>query len=342
MDLSRTEGLPAIPLLELGEGGPLALFEAERARAEALLEAGRGQYPGPVISVGERLSWRWLDRSDNPYLAEIQAIDAGLTGPGASFLNTSYEWGCTTAVDDTPRGEARFLRVLDWPFDGLGAGLVAARFDSPAGPWINLTWPGFVGVVQAFAPGRFAACFNQAPLTRKSGLFALDWATERLAVWRRRGLPPAHLLRRAFETCPDYESAKTLLSETPIALPAIFVLCGTKPGEGCVIERLADKAYLRTSPTVATNHWQSAPGAGFARGTSSEARLALMSARDPAAGEDFAWLQPPILNATTRLALVAEPGRSRLAVFGIETEAPATAVLRLENGQPAARQALAG
>ena len=342
MDLSRTEGLPAIPLLELGAGGPLALFEAERARAEALLESGRASYPGPVIAIGERLSWRWLDRSDNPYLAEIRAIDASLTGPGAGFLNTSYEWGCTTAVDDAPRGRARFLRVLDWPFDGLGAGLVAARFDSPAGPWINLTWPGFVGVVQAFAPGRFAACFNQAPLSRKSGLFAVDWAAERVAVWRRRSLPPAHLLRRAFETCPDYESTKTLLSEAPIALPAIFVLCGTKPGEGCVIERLAERAYLREAPTVATNHWQSAPGAGFARGTGSEARLALMAARDPGAGEDFAWLVPPILNPTTRLALVAEPGGGRLSVFGIEAEAPATALLRLEDGAEVGRPALAG
>ena len=342
MDLSRTEGLPAIPLLELGTGGALALFEAERARAEALLAAGRGKYPGPLISVGERLSWRWLDRSDNPYLAEIRAIDARLAGPGAGFLNISYEWGCTTALDDTPRGAARFLRVLDWPFDGLGAGLVAARFESPAGPWINLTWPGFVGVVQAFAPGRFAACFNQAPLARKSGLFAVDWAAERIGVWRRRGLPPAHLLRRAFERCPDYESANALLSETPIALPAIFVLCGAEPGEGCVIERLADRAYLREAPTVATNHWQSAPGAGFARGTGSEARLALMAAREPGAGEDFAWLVPPILNPTTRLAMVAEPGSGRLSVFGIEAEAPATALLRLEDGRPAAPRAAAG
>ena len=192
------------------------------------------------------------------------------------------------------------------------------------------------------APGRFAACFNQAPLLRRSGLFTLDWTLERWAVWRRRALPPAHLLRRAFETCSDYASARRLLAETPIALPAIFVLCGRAPGEGCVIERLPERAWIREAPTVATNHWQSAPGRGFARGQNSETRAARMAARDPESVERFAWLQPPILNSTTRLAMVAEPESGRLAVLGIESEAPATAVLRLENGRPAAASALAG
>ncbi len=341
MDLSNAAALPAIPQHELGTAGPVALFEAERARAEALLANGRRHYPGPMIALGERLSWRWLETSDNPYLAEIRAIDAAVAGRGVGFLNVSYEWGCTTALD-AAAGRARFLRVLDWPFDGLGAHLVAAAQDSPAGRWINLTWPGFVGVVQAFAPGRFAACFNQAPLLRKTGLFALDWLGERVAVWRRRALPPAHLLRQAFETCPDYASARRLLSETPIAVPAIFVLCGREAGEGCVIERLPEQAFTREAPTVATNHWQSAPGAGFARGSGSEQRAALMAERRQDTAEGFGWLLPPILNPTTRLAMVAEPATGRLSALGIEEEAPATALLRLEEGAPAGRGAAAG
>ena len=334
MDIEACKGLPAIPLLDLGDGGPLALLKQEKPRAEALLAIGRRRYPAAAVRAGEALSRRWLARADNPYREEIAAVAAAMGTPGAAFLNINYEWGCTTALREMPR----FLRVLDWPFDGLGANLVAARFAAPAGPWINLTWPGFVGVVQGVAPGRFAACFNQAPLAPRSGWFPLDWALERAAVWRRRALPPAHLLRLAFDTCADYAAARRLLAETPIALPAIFALCGARPGEGCVIERLTDKAWIREAPSVATNHWQTAPDGGFARGIDSQARAHLMRERlaagGPEADWDFGWLEAPILNATTRLALVAEPGSGRLAVVGIEREAPATALLTLE-GVPA-------
>lgn len=341
MDMTACEGLPAIPFHDLGPGGPLALLAAEPGRAEALLATGRAIYPAAAVRLAEALSRRWLAATGNPYRDEIEAIGQALGTPGAAFLNVSYEWGCTSSVTEPPGAGPRFLRVLDWPFDGLGAELVAARFEAPAGAWINLTWPGFVGVVQGFAPGRFAACFNQAPLPRSSGLFALDWLRERLRVWRGRGLPPAHLLRRAFETCRDYAEAKAMLSDTPIALPAIFVLCGTAPGEGCVIERLCDRAAVREGPSVATNHWQSLPEAGYARGLVSETRAGLMSERLHGAGDDFAWLTDPILNATTRLALVAEPASGRLAVVGIEAEAPATGLLRLENGWPAGQEARA-
>ena len=340
MDIVACETLPQIPFHDLGRAGPLALLEAERARADALLEIGRQRYPATAVRLAEALSRRWLANSDNPYAAEIAEVARAMGGPGAAFLNVSYEWGCTSSLQDGHVGKngekapPRFLRVLDWPFDGLGAHVVAARFDSPAGPWINLTWPGFAGVVQGLAPGRFAACFNQAPLPHGSGVFALDWLRERVKVWRNRGLPPAHLLRRAFETCPDYDSARALLSEAPLALPAIFVLCGVRPGESCVIERLSDRAFLREGPTVATNHWQNAPGEAFARGVVSQERAALMTERLADAGEDFAWLTPPILNATTRLALASEPASGRLAGYGIEAEAPATALLRLEDGWP--------
>ena len=334
MDATSTAALPAIPFHDLGRDGPLALLEAERARAEALLALGRGLYPAPALRLGEALSRRWLEASGNPYRAEIAAIGRALPGPGPGFLNVSYEWGCTTSVLDRPGAGPRFIRVLDWHFEGIGAQVVAARFEGPAGPWINMTWPGFVGAVQGLAPGRFAACFNQAPLPKSSGLFALDWTRERLKVWRGRGLPPAHLLRRAFETCRDYAEARALLSETPIALPAIFVLAGARPGEGCVIERLAEGGTLRESPTVATNHWRSLPDAGFARGGDSETRAAMMTERLEGAGPDLAWLTPPILNPTTRLVMIAEPAAGRLLATGFEGEAPVTARLELEGGWP--------
>jgi hypothetical protein len=59
-----------------------------------------------------------------------------------------------------------------------------------------------------------------------------------------------------------------------------------------------------------------------ARGTASDRRAALMLELAAGAGPDFAWLQPPVLNPTTRLALYAEPASGRLVAQGFEAEGP--------------------
>ncbi|HIC82108.1 MAG TPA: hypothetical protein EYH07_01790 [Kiloniellaceae bacterium] len=154
--------LPRIPLRRVG--GMAGLIEAERGRLNALIAAAERSYPRAVIALGDRLSRRWLERSGNPYLEEVETVDRALGRPGAYFLNLSYEWACTCSVGPTADGRtSRLTRVLDWPFDGLGAQVLAVRQGGPAGEWINLTWPGFTGSIQGMAPGRFAAAFNQAP-----------------------------------------------------------------------------------------------------------------------------------------------------------------------------------
>ena len=82
---------------------------------------------------------------------------------------------------------------------------------------------------------------------------AVDWARERGGVWRTAGLPPAQLLRGAFESCADYDAAKALLAETPLAVPSIFLLSGPGPGQGCVIERLERQAFVRAQPAAASH-----------------------------------------------------------------------------------------
>ena len=138
MDMSRSfhipETLAEIASPDLGDAGPLALLEAELARALTLLETGRARFPGAIVALADRLSHRWLEQSDNPYLNEIRAVDAALPTAGAFYLNVNLEWGCTTAVAQSDDGAPRFLRALDWPFDGLGQHLVAARFEAEAGP----------------------------------------------------------------------------------------------------------------------------------------------------------------------------------------------------------------
>lgn len=332
-------GLPAIPVVELRAAGPVALLETHADYAALLLSSARRRYTGAFCSLGGRLSRRWLDRSQNPFGHEIEAVAARLGTAAAHFLNLSYEWGCSTGAGPDPAGRGnRMLRTLDWPLDGVGRALVAARQSGPKGEYVNLTWPGFVGVIQAMAPGRFAAAINQAPMRRRGGgrgpllPLAVDWAANRWQVWTHRGLPPAHLLRQVFERCANFRAARAMLAETPICAPAIFTLSGAGAGESCVIERRHDGTALHDGPTAAANHWLAGAASHTPRGASSHERQALMRARVAEAHRppgELAWLAPPLLNQDTRLAMTANAACGGLVVQGWERDGAATATLRL-------------
>ncbi len=326
--------IPApIPVLEIGAGGAPAIAKAAPERLGLILAAARAHYSRIGLEVGDRLSRHWLERADNPYRGEIAAAAACLAGhagggAGAYLLNLSFEWTCTSGVAPDPTGRgSRMLRTLDWPLANLGRALVVARQDGGAGPYLNVTWPGFAGVVTAMAPKRFSAALNQPPAPRWTFSCWLDWAIAHGRAWQSRALPPAHLLRRVFDTCRTYAEARALLMETPICIPAFFTLSGTEPDEGCVIERTEDAAGMRESPACAANHWLSFPFPGWPRGEDSAKRLARMTEVHRRAPDGFAWVAPPILNATTRAAVVANARRGVLWVQGYESDGPATAPL---------------
>jgi hypothetical protein len=319
--------LPSIPLIELGEDWPMESLEREHARVAALLDAGAGRLPSAAIRIADAVSRRWLLRHRSPQLHEIDRIAARLGRPGAHYLNVSYEWGCTTAAAPAPDGGLHLLRVLDWPDPGLGRYVLAMRIASPPGRWVTFGWPGYCGVLQAVAPGRFAAALNQAPLDGRSGLYAVDWVAARAKVWRRPHPTAAWLLRRAFETAPDYATARAMLRDSPIAAGAIYTLVGAKPGESCVIERRPDTAHVIEGPATAANIWQSPGWRGRARGEANEERLASIARAGGGLDAGFPWLRPPILNETTRLVLAADPAGGGFVVQGWEADGPATAPL---------------
>jgi hypothetical protein len=335
MDLrveTAADPLPPIPVIGAESGGVAAVAEACPREFRAVLDAGRGHYGAAAIAIGDRLSRRWLGRNQNPYLPEIDAL-AGLVaragGAGVHLLNMSYEWTCTTSAAPDPAGDgARLLRTLDWPLHGLGRNVVVARMKGAAGTYDNVTWPGFSGIATASAPGRFAAAINQPPMRKWTSSCWFDWGVNRMRLWRRRALPPVHLLRHVFDTCRTFDEAKWALSETPIAMPAFFTLAGTRADEACVIERTEDAATLRKGPASIANHWIARDEPGRYRGFDSPGRYAQMEAGRERAGTaaPFDWVTPPILNATTRLAVVAHPASGRLCVQGWEHDGPATAV----------------
>lgn len=321
------EDLPAIPVIDARSGGPLAVARAADARMRELLRDARRKFTPPVLAVLDRVSRSWLERTDNPYRDEISEIAEILGKSGAHALNASYEWTCTSGVGKDPQGGVRLLRVLDWRQAGLGRNLVIAWQRGPAGDFANITWPGYVGVVTAAAPGRFAVAINQPPMASWGATFPIDWAIGRAKVWRSHALPPSHLLRRVCETCPSYESAKRLLSKTPLCLPAFFILAGAEDGEGCVIERSPSGVAVRNMPAAVANHWVALPQRGPARGRHSQTRLAQMDSA--VADGTEVWLVPPIANRHTRLVAEINLRARRLIVQGWERKGPATEELVL-------------
>ena len=80
--LKAPSELPAIPLLEIGKGGPLALLDAAPRRFGEIIEMSRRHYGEVVLRLGDVVSRRWLDKTANPYRHEIEAVAARAGRPG--------------------------------------------------------------------------------------------------------------------------------------------------------------------------------------------------------------------------------------------------------------------
>lgn len=335
---SSTQGPTTIPLLDVRGKGPAALVEMEPDRVAAIVAQGRRSYGGLALRMGDRATWRWLTRNGNPYRDDIAAVARLIAMPGVFLLNLSYEWTCTSGIGPDPDGPGnRMLRTLDWPLPGLGGNVVVARQDGGAGTYYNVTWPGFVGVYTAMAPGRFSAAINQPPMKAYTRSCWFDWAISRTGLWRKSGLPPAHLLRKVFDECATYDDARRVLSEAPICTPAFFTLGGDGDRAGCIIERTEHAAAVHETPACIANHWMKFTLPGRDRGLDSAGRRDLMESLRDTSPNDFSWVISPILNPTTRLAVVANAARGFLLAQGWEAHGAATRIFNLAEHLPADR-----
>lgn len=317
-----------VPVFDAREQGfaEISLSRAEDTRR--MLEATVGTFgivskllSKALLPLGDAIAKKWLEKSKNPYAAEITTIAEELKIPGVYALNLSYEWGCTSGAFETPEG-MRLIRILDWPFPELGRYVMVVKQQGPAGTFHNITWPGLSGSFQAVAEGRFACALNQAPMRRHRSGIILDWLKNRVRTWRSNDLPPAHLLRYVFEHAADYAEAKRMLSETPIALPVIYILAGTRPGEGCIIERLEKDVRIREleqGSICAANHFLTdfnGIGHGWMpRAIFSHERHAAMKSHTLSPTD---WFIAPMANRLSRLAVSVDMGSSTLSVRGTE------------------------
>ena len=331
--------LPAIPVIDLRDGGPVRHAERNPAPARALRDACLAFFPRaalPLMPTLDLISRRWLTRSRSPYLPEIAQIAEVLGFSGVWLLNASYQWGCTARASDED-GVPWLLRTLDWPFHGLGRHVEVARMRGAAGDFFSITWPGYVGALTALAPSRFAACVNQAPMRRRTThrwLRGYDFARNAFAIWRSDGLmPPDQLLRQTFELCADFPAARHMLETTPVSRPVIYVVAGRVAGERCVIERTETGFVTREDDTSAANDWlPSRPGWEGRIGTrrfltdsfvdagnySRARRESLVGWTGRCTAPGFAWVREPVLNPYTRLAVAMCPARGVLRAIGYE------------------------
>jgi len=331
--------LPSIPFADIRGGNSVDLLKLYPDKARALARAATNTFgfasraaAALALPLGDRASRNWLQRAGNPFLAEIDALAEHLQIRGVHFLNLCFEWGCTGGVWRSDDGPV-MRRVLDWPFPDLGTAMVVAQQSGRAGDYYNITWPGLSGSFQGVAPGRFAAAINQAPMRRHGRGYAGDWLGNRVQAKRETGMPPAHLLRLVLESAADYAAAKTMLCETRLAVPAIFLLSGVRASEGCIVERTEDAFACRNlddGAVCVANHFEIARlGAGWrARPIDSLGRAAAARALVPG-GADFAWFTPPIANINSRLAFEANAATGALVLIGTDGVRPATAAFRL-------------
>jgi hypothetical protein len=339
MNAIAMDRLPAIPVIDLRDGGPVRDAERNAPAARALRDACLAFFPRavvPLVPALDAISRRWLSRSRSPYVTEIARIAEVLGFSGVWLLNASYQWGCTARASDED-GVPWLLRTLDWPFHGLGRYVEVARMQGSAGDFFSITWPGYVGALTALAPLRFAACVNQAPMRRRTAqrwLRGYDFARNAYGVWRSDGLmPPDQLLRQTFELCGDFDAARRMLETIPVSRPAIYALVGCAAGERCVVERTETGFVTRETDTSAANDWlPRRPGWEGRIGTrrfltdsfddaanySRARRESLNGWTGTCAGPDFAWVREPVLNPYTRLAVAMCPARGVLRAIGYE------------------------
>jgi hypothetical protein len=333
-----------VSLFDARESGPPAHAAQRREQALALRDACLRLVP---LGLGGFLAWLaeplvrwWLKRSGSPFLTEIEVISRSLGRSGIWTLHGAYVFGCTALADEAAAGPV-LRRTLDWPFSGLGKLVEVTRQRGSAGEFLNVTWPGFIGVLTAVAPGRFGAAINQAPMrriTRIAWLRWLDYALNALGVFftSRGRLPPEHLLRVAFENCATFDEACRLLETTPVARPVLFVVIGCVAGERALIERLDKATRVYRDGIAVANAWRDQSDDWEPRvcgtGTPIENNSRRVAAMQTFSGKHppcLGWAIPPLVNAYTRLGVEMCAATGRLVVAGWEEGGRVTAVTEI-------------
>ncbi len=215
------------------------VIAAERAAAGRLVAEAAREFER-VPELLRRVFARLYQLSGGLYRGEIQAwADAlGVSAGTVTLLNCAYElshlrlprpFGCTAGVRWVEGLGPVHVRNLDWPLAGLGDATCLFRFRRGGREFVVVGVPGQVGVLSGMLPGAYSVTINWAP--------PAETPTFRFG--------PAFLLRDTLETRDGYAAAVEALRKTPLSASVFFTVCGTEPGQACVIERAPRSAVVR-------------------------------------------------------------------------------------------------
>src|SRR5262249_8291440 len=186
------------------------------------------------------------------YRGEMQAWadGLGLSLGTVTMLNCAYElshlpqlqvFGCTTGVRWTDGLGMVHVRNLDWPLATMGDATRLFRFQKGNREYLSVGVPGQVNVLSGMLPHAYSVTINWAPP----------------AAFPSFEFGPAFLVRDTLETCDTYEAAVRVLEHTKLSTSVFFTVCGTEPGQACVIERAPNRAVVRPltgTALVQANH----------------------------------------------------------------------------------------
>jgi hypothetical protein len=206
--------------------------------------------------VPELVRWafaRLYQRSGGLYHGEIEAWAKGLNVSvgTATILNCAYElshlrwpklkvFGCTAGVRWINGLGMVHVRSLDWPLGSMGAATRLFRFRRGSREFYSVGVPGQVGVLSGMLPHAYSVTINWAPPV---AFPTFDFG-------------PTFLLRDALETCESYDALVRMLTETKLSTSVFFTVCGTSPGQACIIERTQNDFVVRpiAESLVQANH----------------------------------------------------------------------------------------
>jgi len=191
--------------------------------------------------------------ASKPNKEEMSAF-ASITNSTAgeiALMNYLYEMSakCSAFVANSPTGTPLHGRCLDWAAnDMLCQTTIHLRVHRKGRILYEcMTWPGYLGVLTAVAPGRFSVSVNFRDVDRVQAPGPLGthevlrraWASLVGAV--RGAQSVGFLLRSVLEdpngSSSDFASAAQALATVPIVAPVYFMMAGPLHGQGLVLVR---------------------------------------------------------------------------------------------------------
>lgn len=227
-----------------------ALLDDVVAPAKRLLQDVVGQIPSTARPLADAVRLRTAGRFQEEAVAVADRL--GSDWRSIMLANISYDLtiavlGCSTMAAATSKGPV-LARNLDWwPEDLLARGTFQFRHvQSGSVRYVTAGWAGALGVVTGMSARGFAVALNAV-----TGPEGVDPS----------GYPVLLHLRRVVEDAGDFDEAVTMLTETPLAAPALFTVVGTRNDQRVVIERSPRRhAHRRPDgdePLLATNDYRS-------------------------------------------------------------------------------------